>query len=123
MRQVGLVTALSAALCVGAIPAMAQNPILFSGGISLDERELAPATGTKLVFFVRSGAFVANVQVRIINQQGTEVVNTMVDGPWLIVDLPNGQYRVEAEVQGRGNTSATIEIGGSQREFGFAFPD
>jgi hypothetical protein len=79
----------------------AQNAVVWSGGIGVDERAAAPATGTKLVFTAKQGNFLANVHVTIKDAHGKVVVDTVSPGPWLILDLPAGSYHVRAEVDGK----------------------
>ncbi|MFM1896443.1 MAG: hypothetical protein RLZZ385_1517 [Pseudomonadota bacterium] len=102
-------------------PALAQDAVIFNGGISEEERATAPNTGTKLVFFVRAGNYLANVSVTIKNAAGAEVVNTVARGPWLILNLPSGRYSVAASLPGGETQSLTIDVDGSTREYGFMF--
>jgi hypothetical protein len=43
-----------------------------------------------------SGAFLADVRIRISDEQSKLVLDTVMDGPWLLVDLPAGRYQIEA---------------------------
>jgi len=101
----------------------AQNYVIWSGGIGTDERAEAPQEGTRLVFAIRSGAFLSRVQVSITNTEGTELVSTITDGPWLVLDLPNGQYTVNASLDNREPVSGSFSVGGTQREFTILFSD
>lgn len=101
--------------------AQAQNYVLFNGGISLDERLEAPTTGVRLTFFVRGGAFVAGVRVSVTDATGAELVNVVTEGPWLILDLPAGTYRVVAEAASGERQGATFEVNGTPREVGLMF--
>lgn len=98
----------------------AQSNILFNGGISQEERATAPNRGTRLVFFVRAGNFLADVKVVVTNAAGVEVVNTTAEGPWLILDLPDGRYQVSATISSGETQSIAIEVAGN-KEFGFMF--
>lgn len=52
---------------------------------------------------VRSGpdaAYVAQVEVTITNSSGEQVLSTTLQGPWLMADLPAGQYEVRATFEG-----------------------
>lgn len=52
---------------------------------------------------VRSGpdaAYVAKVDVTVTNDSDEEVLSTTLQGPWLIADLPAGQYDVQATFDG-----------------------
>jgi hypothetical protein len=52
--------------------------------------------GLNLGFAEVSGAFLGDVQLVIEDRSGTEVVNTVVDGPWFFAPLPAGTYNVKA---------------------------
>lgn len=111
-------------LCLTALlssPVLAQNPILFNGGISEEERATAPTTGTRLVFFVRAGNYLADVRVTVRAADGREVVSTVTSGPWLILDLPPGRYQVVAALENGETHSLAIDVDGQPREFGFMF--
>lgn len=98
--------------------------ILWSGGISFDERSEAPAAGTKLVFFVESGSFLASMKVSVKDESGEELVNFSDTGPWLILDLPEGKYSVIAERSNGDTQSAVITVdAGITQEFSFRFPE
>ncbi len=95
-------------LNMSAAPAQAQPrsvaPIPFiSGGIGTDEREAmlreAKTEGynLKIVTAATGGAYLASVDVRIADRQGSEVLHTAMDGPWLLVKLPAGRYTVVAD--------------------------
>lgn len=98
--------------------------VLWSGGISEGEREAAPAEGTKLVFFVKSGNYLADIKVSVKDQSGREIVNTVSTGPWLILDLVDGSYSVVAQRSNGDIQSIRISVDSSgASEFGFVFPD
>ena len=109
------------ALLPGAV--IAQDFVVWHGGISEEERQLAPESGTRFVFFVSGGNFLSDVKVIVTDSSGAEVVNVTTDGPWLYLNLPTGTYSVEA-IRSNGDTqSLKIEIGTNpNQEFGFMFP-
>ncbi|HEY0963733.1 MAG TPA: carboxypeptidase-like regulatory domain-containing protein [Pseudomonadales bacterium] len=98
-----------------------EDPIVFNGGIGLQERASAPQEGTKLEFFVASGAYLSDVNVRVEDDSGNEIVNTVTDGPWLILDLPDGQYNVHASFGG-GAQSGQITVDGRAQQYGYLLP-
>ncbi|MCG8413371.1 MAG: hypothetical protein MI746_04035, partial [Pseudomonadales bacterium] len=51
-------------------PAFTQDTVVWHGGISEEERALAPDSGTRLVFFVRAGNFLSDIAVNITNSAG-----------------------------------------------------
>lgn len=99
----------------------AQEPVLFNGGISSEERASAPTTGTKLVFSVRAGIFLSNVSVVVKNADGQEVVNTVTKGPWLILNLPAGRYRLTASIDSGETQGQMVDFDGASKEVGFMF--
>lgn len=104
--------------------AESQEFVLWSGGISEEERATAPDEGIKLVFFIRSGNFLADIKVSVKDQSGQELVNTVSTGPWLILALPDGSYSVVAERSNGAIQSLVISVDSNgAREFGFVFPD
>ncbi len=80
-----------------------------AGGVGSEEREslLAARDGfnTHFIFAVsRSGHFVADVIVRIEDARGGEVLDTMVPGPLLYIQLAPGRYSVAATYNGMRQT-------------------
>ncbi len=101
--------------------AVAQQYVLFNGGVGADERETAPETGTKLVFFADTGSYLSGVMVTIEDLNGQPLVNTLTKGPWLIVDLPEGDYQIRASLDDNaqgGVFSVTAQAG---QEFAYMF--
>jgi len=92
-----------------------QDRPFVSGGV--DESELAdirakqPFYSLSLLTAAKgSGAYLAGVHVRIIDGKGQSVLETEMDGPYLLVDLQPGKYQLEAvnesETQKRALTTA-----------------
>ena len=50
----------------------------------------------KLVFALKSGAFMSEVKVSISDAKGNAVLNTTSDGPWFLAQLPAGSYKIVA---------------------------
>jgi hypothetical protein len=72
-----------------------------AGGVGFAERDELAAVrndySLRLVAAARgSGAFLADVKVRIADAHGRIVFDRTVDGPELLIDLPPGRYAVEA---------------------------
>lgn len=104
--------------------AFGQDYIVWSGGVSEQEREDAPTGTTKLVFFKESGPYLASVDVEVRSESGNELVSTTTRGPWLVLDLPDGQYTVEARRENGDTESASFQVdGGENKEVALAFPD
>lgn len=103
--------------------AMAQDLIIWNGGIGEDERALAPETGIRLSFFVQPGNYLSKVAVQVRDGNENEIVNVVTDGPWLILDLDPGRYQVIATSDYGAVQSLVIDVSGTTEEFGFAFPE
>ncbi|MCF7983978.1 MAG: hypothetical protein K9L70_06205 [Thiohalocapsa sp.] len=96
-----------------------------TGGVGVSEREgldaLAPDYGLKLVFALEgSGSFLSAVEVSI--SRGDEVVFQAADtGPWLLIALPAGTYRVIAQSHGHTREAdvRVPEIGRSEATLHF----
>lgn len=75
------------------------------GGIGLDEVESMQAERPNFSLWVRtaargSGEYLADVRVAIFDAADGVVFNRPVSGPWLLVALRPGTYRVEASTGG-----------------------
>ena len=83
------------------------------GGVGADERavllEIQNNYNLKLVFAETSGAYVSDVRVRIDHAKG-KVIETTVQGPWFIVKLPPGSYKVTA-TRGGVEKIQNIDVG------------
>lgn len=86
-----------------------------SGGVGLDELEELAGRAKKFNLKVvtaaeRSGAFLADVRVKVIGAGDAQVLlDTTMDGPWLLAQLPPGKYVLEATFEGKTFTK-TIAI-------------
>lgn len=94
-------------------PIIGQDIAYASGGIGISEREQMQAMladySLKLAFAVEgSGAYLSDVSVTLL--RGEDRVFEVTDvGPWLLVKLPAGRYRVVA-VSGARTQEAMIEV-------------
>jgi hypothetical protein len=70
---------------------------------------------------VGSGAFLADVHIRITNEQSKPVLDTTMEGPWLLVDLAPGRYQVEAVLNSRVQKNAVTLGAGEHHETVFHF--
>jgi hypothetical protein len=97
-----------------------------AGGIGLDEREqLAQARhqySLRVATAARgSGAFLADVELRITDEAGRVVFDRRLDGPLLLVDLAPGRYSVEASLRGERRSARTTIGAQDRREITFYF--
>ncbi len=87
--------------------AKTENGIIYlSGGVGKPEaaamREEARHYPLSMVFSAaKDNEFLADVQVKIRNNAGKEVLSTVSDGPIMLVKLPAGKYTVAAEAHGK----------------------
>jgi hypothetical protein len=101
----------------------AQNDyVVWSGGVGAEERDAAPANGTRLVFIDSSGDFLSNVVVTVREPGGREIVNTTSTGPWLVLNLPQGRYIVRAERSPGIAQGGYVEADGTAKEYVYMFP-
>ncbi|MES2938634.1 MAG: carboxypeptidase regulatory-like domain-containing protein [Pseudomonadota bacterium] len=89
------------------------------GGVGeADQKRIKAEAGRHdlmLTFAVSNGAYLADVDVRIVNAKGQVVVEGRCSGPIMLVDLPaKGSYKVTAQAEGRTQTK-TVNAGGGTR--------
>lgn len=75
-----------------------------SGGVGTESIErldaLANEFNVKLVFALKSGAYLSDVKVTVADATGKTVLDATSDGPWLLTKLPAGAYQVVATYAG-----------------------
>jgi len=102
-------------------PKTENNISYISGGVGKDEQELANAIGrygynVQLVFAEQqTGAYLADVRVRLADAKGSVVLDAVSDGPMFLAKLPPGRYQVTAEVRGQTKTASVDATGGAKR--------
>lgn len=108
-------------------PERVQGTVIYrSGGIGEDEsRAMKEAAGqyplqlefvTRLIDDGGREAYVADVGVTISDRAGRQVLQAMSDGPFMLVRLPPGRYRITADYeQNRKEQYANVPAGGSVR--------
>jgi hypothetical protein len=62
------------------------------------------------------------VKVRIRDRAGKEILDTVSKGPYLLADLPDGSYQVEASSDGVAKTERVVLKKGSHRRLVFSWP-
>jgi hypothetical protein len=98
----------------------AQDRPFVSGGVDAGEladlRTKQPFFSVSVLTAARSGAHLAGVRVRILDAAGKPVLDTEMDGPYLLVDLAPGRYRLQATHEGETQSRMlTVQPGKSQR--------
>lgn len=75
-----------------------------SGGVGTDSIDrlgaLASDFNLKLVFALKSGAYVSDVRVAIADATGKTLLDTTSEGPWFLTRLPVGNYQIVATFAG-----------------------
>ena len=71
-----------------------------SGGIGAGERDelvlMLPDYNLKLVAAAqKSGAFLSDVRLAVLDARGAKVLETTLDGPWFVARFPPGRYTLE----------------------------
>jgi len=78
----------------------------------------------KLVFSTVEGDYVADVQTRVTDSSGAVVLEASCFAPWLLADLPPGQYRVSASAgQGEPREVEVTVTDGAQSSQVIQFPN
>lgn len=96
--------------------AQTQNGITYlSGGIGLDESTAMKAAARDYTLMLTcsvqpTGKYLSNVKVNIADKSGSPVLETVTNGPMLLVQLAPGQYRISAESDGV-IVNRTVDIG------------
>jgi hypothetical protein len=68
-----------------------------------------------------SGAYLADVRVRITDEKKALVLEHTMAGPWMLVDLPLGRFTVEASYGDQTFTRATTIHAGDRHQMVFHF--
>lgn len=103
-----------------------KNGVTFeSGGVGLesaaDIKSHAGQYSLMMTFAWREGNYLADVNVQIQNQRGETTLDIAQAGPFLLVNLPKGQYTIKVDRGGRSFTRR-IAIGGAQAKTVFYWP-
>ena len=123
LQSVCAAAGLCAAAAAGAATtdtSVAGHPYV-SGGVGNSEQQALRADRGRYSLWAvtaarGSGAYLAEVRVRVTDEQQRTVFDRELDGPWLMIDLPRGRYTVEASHDGQTvRRTASIGAGGPQR--------
>jgi len=105
-----------------ALPAMQQQGQVeyLTGGFGREESRAIQAASSRfplaLTFATAQGAYLANVRVTISNAQGT-VLDTPSAGPYLLVKLPAGRYKISASLNDKEQSrQVTVPARGTARQ-------
>lgn len=113
MNTIGQVVALSAMLAFAGLSGAQTSgrdgqTAFLSGGVGQGEveamRRAAGDYNLRMTFTEQGGQYLADVAVDVRKPNGETVLSTISDGPMIFVDLPPGNYVVDAEFGGRTQT-------------------
>jgi len=94
-----------------------------TGGVTIDERDALKQVERQYPLTIEVASpgawpghdpYQAKVRVDIRDVQGASVLQTVTDGPFLLVALRPGRYTVTAEINGR-QSQQTVDIGSAPR--------
>lgn len=88
-------------------------------------KAVAPDYPLAMTFAVRIGsrdAYTAAVRVRITVADGAPVLDVVSGGPFLLVNLPEGKYRIDADCDGSSQSRAVEITRGGHRSLVFVWP-
>lgn len=96
-----------------------------STGVGIEQRQESHSNyALKLVFFVNTGGFLADIDIEISTATGKPLLATNSYGPWFFVDLEPGHYKVTASRKNGDRQSASFYIStGDQLTISLMFPD
>ncbi len=104
------------------------NVIFTTGGVTKDEAEAFRAAMPRYALgleFARAngvrGDFLAYVEVSVTDMRGQPVLHTVAEGPFLLADLPAGQYTVRADSEGRLKTQTVNITPGRHQHLAFTW--
>jgi hypothetical protein len=82
-----------------------------SGGVCEEDRQslrqMTKEDNLQLIFAAKDRDYLSDVTVRIADEKGREVLNTVAQGPWLFTKLPTGQYTIKATLRGYSQSAVT----------------
>ena len=99
---------------------------LESGGVSTEAREALERDARynlKVVLATRSGQYMSDVKVTIVDSGGKAVASTLTEGPWLLAQLAPGPYRVSGEYRGVTQARDVVVARERRQEVLLQWPD
>ncbi len=91
-------------------PSKTQGDTTFiTGGIGSDESSAMFAAAKKWSLLIEMseidgsgrGVWIAGIDIRVLNAKQQSILETVCDGPLMLLNAPPGQYTVEASYQGK----------------------
>jgi hypothetical protein len=101
-----------------------------SGGIGEDESQAIKAAGPKYALWISftsriegKDAYTAPEQVTILKADGSPVLDLKPNGPYLLLDLPPGQYRISAGSAAQSHSQTVQITRGAHKRLVFSVPE
>ena len=119
MRPIrSVLTAAALILVSAALGPIRADTIYECSGIGLEAREAAenvPHT-LRLEFAQADGHYLGGVEAILSDAGGNEILAVRCPGPWVLLDLPDGTYRVSASFEGKTVTRRVTIRGGKRQK-------
>ena len=115
----------------GTLPAeRTEGSVTFvSGGIGKDESEAMKRAASRYSLMIEMSSsggpraeYVSGVKIDIRDQRGTTVLSTTSDGPFLLANLPPGQYSIDATWNGKSQQRKVAVAAGAHPRVMLSFP-
>lgn len=103
----------------------AQDRRFLAGGIGLDESEQMKAAARDfplaVIVATKSGAYLADTHIKVEDSNGRTVLESQLNSPYLLVDLAEGKYKVEATHEGQRKQQAVSIAADTRAKIVFSF--
>ncbi|KAF0815231.1 hypothetical protein IGB42_00309 [Andreprevotia sp. IGB-42] len=114
-----------AMLAIAPVYAADSTASFTSGGVG-DSEEVAIKSeranyNVHLLLTEKSGAYLSGVQITIKDRQGNAVVDAQSEGPYFYAQLPDGQYTLAAESEGKSQQRKLLVRGGRSPDLHLTF--
>jgi len=88
-------------LVAAASPAQAET-LYECSGVGADEREAAEMVphNVRVIYAQADGHYLGEVDTRLTDAAGNEVLAVHCPGPWVLLNLPAGRYEITATLRG-----------------------
>lgn len=108
---------LVAGLLAGVMATSVQAVEYWTGGVGIESRAQAPEQNTYVEFFNIEGNYLAEIWFTLSDRDGNILAEGLTDGPWVVMNLPNGTYRIRGErLENAEMQAAWFTVTGSQRQ-------
>lgn len=115
MKKLGRV--LLAGLVAGALVTSVQAVEYWTGGVGVESRAEAPMQNTTIEFFNVEGSYLAEIWFTLHNDRGELLTEGLTDGPWVVAQLPDGNYRISGERLENGEVqTAFFRVSGNRHQ-------